>query len=177
MRRDAMPRSAELVTTAALLVAASGALSAQAGERAASDDTTSGRPGVRAPDPGSWVRIGEPVPNPFRDTVRIPFRIGEGAFDPDSGIATGPAGEGWVAVTVTIYNLLHQRVGWAGMVEGETVGTRRLRELPVSAPGVYRGRWDGRDSTGVRLPAGPYFAVLEVGGDVHVRKLLRLPPR
>lgn len=165
-----------LVLGAALVLAAAGGLSAQESAEDAAGDTVGEQPAVPAPDPGAWARIGEPTPNPFRDAVRIPFRVGEAAFDPDSGVATaGRSGERWVAVTVTIYNLLHQRLDWARLVAPGSSRRGRLRELPVSGPGVYVARWDGRDSTDVRVPAGPYFAVLEVAGDEHVRKLLRLP--
>jgi hypothetical protein len=51
---------------------------------------------------------------------------------------------------------------------------RRVRTLfdGARAEGPHEVSWDGRDDRGGRLPAGVYFAHLEVHGDTRVRKLV-----
>jgi len=41
--------------------------------------------------------------------------------------------------------------------------------------GDHEARWDGRDDSGARAAAGLYWARLEAGGEVAVRRLVRLP--
>jgi hypothetical protein len=40
------------------------------------------------------------------------------------------------------------------------------------AAGSYQVRWDGRDDTADRVPAGVYFCRLQVGSQTDVRKML-----
>ena len=47
-----------------------------------------------------------------------------------------------------------------------------LREL--TNPGIYRFRWDGRDSGGSRLPSGVYFCRMEAGDFSSTKKLIVL---
>ena len=46
----------------------------------------------------------------------------------------------------------------------------------LQAAGRHKVVWDGRDTRGRSCPAGVYFAVLDVGGKVTARKVVRLGP-
>jgi serine protease len=84
-------------------------------------------------------------PNPFRDATEIGFRL--------------PAVAGAVRLLV---------VDPAGRI------VRDLYDGPAAASGVSR-RWDGNDGSGRSLPAGVYFAILNVDGKtVGRRTLIRL---
>jgi hypothetical protein len=53
--------------------------------------------------------------------------------------------------------------GQARAIEVFDVSGRRLRRLRLGAGGAGESRWDGRDESGHRLPAGLYFARLTSG--------------
>ena len=63
-------------------------------------------------------------------------------------------------VTLGIYGVAGQRV-------------RLLLDGALPA-GPHAAEWDGRDARGRRAPAGVYFAVLEAGGAVRSRRLVRI---
>ena len=82
-------------------------------------------------------------PNPFNSGTMIGFTL------PDRG-----------AATLTIYNLLGQRV--ARLVEGE------------GRAGVHSIHWDGRDDRGRDVAAGVYLYRLKSATHVQTRKLVLL---
>jgi len=63
------------------------------------------------------------------------------------------------------------------IVEVFDVAGRRLRVLANEAyePGEWAVDWDGRDESGVRLPAGTYFYRLVMNGKAMARKMILLP--
>lgn len=105
--------------------------------------------------------LGPAFPNPFDDETRLPFVLGEELFRD---------GERPV-VSMRIYNLLHQLVGFAS-VELEADGARRLEGIPLPRPGRYEAVWDGRDLQGEPVTEGPYFIQISVNGRTQVRKVL-----
>lgn len=64
-------------------------------------------------------------------------------------------------VRIRIYNVL-----------GQDLGTLFQGEQPA---GYYRLNWDGRLASGVRVPAGIYFIVLETAGSRAVKKIAIIP--
>jgi hypothetical protein len=62
------------------------------------------------------------------------------------------------SVTLEVYNLVGQRV--VTLVESE------------KKAGTYTVTWDGRDSTGHRVPSGTYLYRLRTGEQVQTRKML-----
>ncbi|HET9888848.1 MAG TPA: choice-of-anchor D domain-containing protein, partial [bacterium] len=56
------------------------------------------------------------------------------------------------------------------------VAGREIRSLEKSVmpAGIYRALWDGREESGRESAAGIYFAVLEAGGEVSMRKVVLL---
>ena len=82
-------------------------------------------------------------PNPFNPSTTIAYQL------PQS-----------VPVTLTVYNLLGQRV-------------RRLVQ-GVLAPGYYRAVWNGRNDAGVAVGSGIYIYRFEAGDYRQVRKMILL---
>lgn len=114
------------------------------------------------PQVAAAIRLEEPYPNPFRSTARIPFVLREVAFVEPGG----------VAVTMRIYNLLHQVVAIPTSLDGPPGAGRPLADLVYEDPGRYLALWDGRDRAGRRVAPGPYFVQLRVGDATEVRKIL-----
>lgn len=105
--------------------------------------------------------LGPAFPNPFERDTRVPFVLGNELF----GGGVRPI------VSMRVYNLLHQLVGFASLdVEGG--GMRRLDGVPLRGPGRYEAVWDGRDARGERVMEGPYFLQLSVNGRTRVRKVV-----
>lgn len=122
----------------------------------AQESRTGGSPGAQAA-----FSLGPAFPNPFEDETRIPFVLGEDLFREDD----------LPVVSLRVYNLLHQPVGFASL---ETEGEERLllRDRALARPGRYEAVWDGRDERGERVMEGPYFLQLSVDGRTQVRKVL-----
>lgn len=103
-----------------------------------------------------------------RADVLIPFQVGpDGCKDRTRA----------VPVTMLIYNVLAQPVAIATLVvtpDSDPVppGTenRRLFRTPLPC-GRYVARWDGRHTTGRRLPPGVYVADVVVDGQRATRKI------
>ncbi len=87
-------------------------------------------------------------PNPFNPSTTLQFAI-------------PPQLAGKVAVDLSIYNILGQKVR-------TLVAGKKLQA------GVYRLRWLGRDNAGRILPTGIYFAVLRAGNRSLSQKLVLL---
>jgi len=90
------------------------------------------------------VRLHLCSPNPFSHSTNLHF---------DFPLGRGP-------VTLAMYDL-----------RGRVV--RRLLDTPNDT-GDRSARWDGTDERGIRLPAGVYFARLEVEEEVATRKVVLL---
>ena len=90
------------------------------------------------------VRLHPCSPNPFGETTSLHF---------DSPVDYGP-------VALAVYDL-----------RGRVV--KRLLDTPNDT-GDRSARWDGTDERGIRLPAGVYFARLEVEEEVATRKVVLL---
>ena len=88
--------------------------------------------------------LGANYPNPFNPATTIPVSVATGADDVD----------------VTIYNVLGQPV-------------RQVWHGPLVA-GEYWLAWDGRDGQGQAVAAGIYLYRLQVGKQVHIRKMVKL---
>lgn len=154
------------------LAAGTGPLPAQGGGRGALDAAATVR-----------FRLGEPIPNPFRERVEIPFVLGEGP-EPRwrTSIRAAPPGEGGEAagapqparavVSVRVYNLLHQAVAWAREAPAAGTAGRPVRDVAYPVPGSYTAVWDGRSGDGHRVAPGPYFVEIVVDGWTAVRKVL-----
>ncbi|MCB0292142.1 MAG: T9SS type A sorting domain-containing protein, partial [Calditrichaeota bacterium] len=82
-------------------------------------------------------------PNPFNPSTTIAYQL------PQS-----------VPVTLTVYNLLGQRV-------------RRLVQ-GVLPPGYYQAVWNGRNDAGVAVGSGIYIYRFEAGDYRQVRKMILL---
>jgi len=116
----------------------------------------------------------------------VAFTFGRGVFvaelDPVVGVADGGivarpllAVESPVrasgAITVYLDNADHARLA-VHDVTGRLV--RTLHDGPLAA-GDTRFAWDGRSARGASVAPGAYFVVVETGGEVVTRKLVRLP--
>ena len=101
-------------------------------------------------------------PNAFAGDTRISFRLGDGLF----------ASEGAVAVTLRVFNILHQLVAVPVALDEEGRPGESVEELSFDRPGLYQAHWDGRDLEGREVTAGPYFVELSVGARSQVRKVL-----
>lgn len=116
--------------------------------------------------------LGDPSPNPFREAVRIPFRLGP-AERADGEVVRHPDRPRLpdsVRVSVAVYNVLYQRVAWARTpAEG---GSVPIRDRRYAVPGRHEAVWRGRNRGGRRVPAGPYFVELVVEGRKAVRRVL-----
>lgn len=149
MRRGRGPAGGVLVAILPLILLAAGGGGAQ-------------ESGVR-PGPGEpTFSLGPPFPNPFERETRIPFVLGEALFE----------GGERPTVSMRIYNLLHQLVGFAYLEETEAEPRRPLDGVALPGPGRYEAGWDGRDADGEPVMEGPYFLQLSVDGRSQVRKVL-----
>lgn len=117
--------------------------------------------------------LGELVPNPFQEAVRIPFRLGPPPAERLTGTAPGetPRRDS-VRVSVAVYNVLWQRVAWARTWNMARNGGAPVRNRLYAVPGNHEVVWRGRTSGGRRVPSGPYFVELSVDGRTVVRKVL-----
>lgn len=97
--------------------------------------------------PSRGFRLEQNYPNPVNPETWIPFVLEESLFaEADS-----------VVVTIRIYNILRQTVAIPTAVDHP-----RGRDVPVNAlvyhePGRKVAYWDGRDSSGRRVPSSVYF--------------------
>lgn len=114
-----------------------------------------------APAPSPSFSLGAAFPNPFERETRLPFVLEDALFRDGRR----------PLVSIHVYNLLHQLVGFASL-EGEGGGRRRLDRSPFERPGRYEAVWDGRDLRGGRVTEGPYFLQMSVDGRTQVRKVL-----
>lgn len=118
---------------------------------------------TRASEPsGAAFTLEPPDPNPFERETRVVFVLGEDLFRDGRR----------PAVSMRVYNLLHQMVAVPTVrlrEEGEAV---RLAGIQIASPGTYEAIWDGRDLEGQRVNEGPYFIQLLVDGRSQVRKVL-----
>ena len=88
--------------------------------------------------------LGANYPNPFNPATTIPLAVPAGAKDVD----------------LTIYNVLGQPL-------------RRVWTGPLPA-GEHRLTWDGRDAQGRPVAAGVYVYRLQVGEQMHTRKMVKI---
>ncbi len=117
--------------------------------------------------------LDDPVPNPFQEVVRIPFRLGPPPAERRTRPAPGEAvRRDSVRVSVAVYNVLWQRVAWARTWEDPPSGGLPVRDRRYAVPGNHEVVWRGRTSGGRRVPSGPYFVELRVDGRTAVRKVL-----
>jgi subtilisin family serine protease len=103
------------------------------------------------PEPGitpTEIAFRSPYPNPSRDVTSFSFEITPAA------LTDGPR----TPVQVRIVD-----------VNGRSVAELR----GAAAPGVQLVTWDGRDNAGLSVPAGVYFAHLQVGQKALYRKFVR----
>jgi hypothetical protein len=112
------------------------------------------------PPPAPALSLRPADPNPFATSTRIPFELGDSLFG---------AGDG-VKVSMTVYNLLYQRVAVAVAGEGFATG-QPIAELTYPAPGLYEGVWDGTLADGRPAAPGPYFVQVTSGDHKAVGKL------
>jgi len=82
-------------------------------------------------------------PNPFNPTTTISFTLDEPGY-----------------TTLTIYNLLGQRITWVAdeYMEG----------------GEHSAVWNGRNDSGEAVASGIYFYILRSGENVHSQKMTLL---
>jgi cytochrome c peroxidase len=93
---------------------------------------------------GRAVRLHASQPNPFRTSSTLRFDLFKAA-----------------SVELVVHD-----------VAGRTV--RRVLEDPMRLPGSYSIAWDGRDDAGHLAPGGIYFYRLEVDGERHSARVVRL---
>jgi hypothetical protein len=76
---------------------------------------------------------------------------------------------------VTTLAFSQSRAGRASLVVIDLAG-RRIRTLAdgIQSAGPHEAAWDGRDARGALLPAGLYWARLEVDGASAVRRVVRI---
>jgi acid phosphatase type 7 len=83
------------------------------------------------------------------------------------GVSPQPS-RGWVELSCRL-----PRAGLARIGFYDAEGRRVASPAPVDRPaGEWRVRWDGRDSSGRRLPAGMYFALVEFDGERRVTRIV-----
>jgi hypothetical protein len=122
--------------------------------------------GEPPPSRGFWLE--QNAPNPVTDETWIPFYLEESLFE---------NGETRL-VTIQIFNVLNQLVAVPRAPDHP-----RGKDLPVvSLPYTDAGRkvayWDGKDTSGRRVPSGVYYSQLVVNGQTpQMRKLIVLSPR
>jgi hypothetical protein len=127
-------------------------LASPAGAQESGSEATSGE---------AVFSLGPAFPNPFERETRIPFVLGEELFR-DGGRPV---------VSMRVYNLLHQLVGFASLA-GAGEEDRRLEGLALDRPGRHEAVWDGRDADGDLVTEGPYFIQISVNGRTQVRKVV-----
>jgi hypothetical protein len=100
-------------------------------------------------DAGATLSIGPCVPNPFRGSTVIRFRV---PGDDAAGTAA--------PVRLAIYD----------------VAGRQVRELLRDVPGAgeYDAVWDGRDDAGGTVGAGAYFCRITRGAEVRTARLVSI---
>ena len=121
------------------------------------------RPEMPSPGtpPGPVLSVKPSDPNPFSDSTRIPFELGESLFEEDAE----------VLVSMRVFNLLYQEVAVPVAVEEFAAG-RPIESLAYPAPGPYAGVWDGKVTDGSPAAPGPYFVQVTAGDYKAVGKLL-----
>jgi len=108
----------------------------------------------------SWVRSSglSNGPNPFVSSTTITFDLASTSAAPSAPAGSSAAAQAPVRVRLAVY-------GVDGRIVRQLVDGKYL-------PGQYRVVFDGRDGAGVQLPRGVWFARLEAGSQVLVRKLV-----
>jgi hypothetical protein len=94
--------------------------------------------------------LNQNYPNPFNSSTSIPFKVN----------GSQPAEKGTIPTTLTVYNILGQKV------------KRLLNEEKL--PGNYSIIWDGKDERGKDVASGIYFYQLKVGDFRLSKKMLLL---
>ena len=114
-------------------------------------------PDQRADSNRRWGALRQNQPNPFSQETTIPFSVGNA----ECAVGTQHV------VTIRIYNILSQVVGFPTLVDSASddhAGARRLSNLSLPC-GEYNARWDGRHTRDARgAPAGVYMYQLVVDG-------------
>lgn len=101
-------------------------------------------------------------PSPVASETYIPFTLEPSLFEQsDSAI-----------VSLRIYNILNQVVALPTRSNTPVGRTQELVRVSYYEPGRIVAYWDGRDIRGQRLPAGVYYARLEVNGDLLTGKIV-----
>lgn len=126
--------------------------------------------------------LSDVTPNPFRDETVFSFRVPLGNWS-ERGGGNGKPGEGTPNVvppategapSFAVGSYMEARVE----IDAYNLAGRRVRSFPrVHAyEGIYIDpvRWDGRDDSGRRLPAGVYFVRFRSGDFVESRKVILL---
>src|SRR5262245_46050561 len=106
-------------------------------------------PGAADTDPalvshGDGVVLGQPMPNPFTDTMRFAYEISD-----------APA---WVDISV--FDEAGRRV--------------RILAHGTQGPGEHEATWDGLADDGAPVPYGTYFMRARVGEERHVSRVMYL---
>lgn len=126
--------------------------------------------------------LSDVTPNPFRGETVFSFRVPRGNWS-ERGGGNGKPGEGTPNVvppategapSFAAGSYMEARVE----IDAYNLAGRRVRSFPrVHAyEGIYIDpvRWDGRDDSGRRLPAGVYFVRFRSGDFVESRKVILL---
>lgn len=124
---------------------------------------------LSAQEPGGAPPVGrangfqleQNYPNPFNPETTIPFTLGEELF----------VDGGSVVVSVRIFNILQQLVGYPVAMGHPSGDGRALNQLEYAQPGRYEAFWDGTDQSGRQVASGIYFMQLSVDGRSETRKM------
>jgi hypothetical protein len=110
---------------------------------------------------GQGFHIEQNYPHPINPDTYIPFVLEESLFERSDS----------VVVTLRIVNILNQVVAIPDLQVTERT-RERLLNLVFRRPARMLAYWDGRDLAGERVPGNIYYAVLDVQGQVRVKKLV-----
>ncbi|MCK4575904.1 hypothetical protein KAU34_05820, partial [candidate division WOR-3 bacterium] len=107
---------------------------------------------VMAYNQGSWIQ------EPCAPSAYAKFSIKQNPFrDKVTMLISVSYG---TPVSLKVYNL-----------EGRLIGTVLSG---FYSPGTYEVKWDARDARGEEIPSGTYFAILRVGSEISVKKVVHL---